>query len=269
MAPQNDVKKIADILSAKVRKFGFCSFDSLRERLIPCRAMNRIPENAQGVISVLFPYSLGEDKYEKANISRYACVKDYHIVALKILNELCERLRSEFAGEEFEAFVDNSPIPEVYAAALSGLGKIGKNGLLINDEYGTWVFIGEIVTTIRLENSSQAQPCDSCGLCEKGCPNGAISNGCIDRSKCLSDITQRKGELSDEHRMLIKNSGCAWGCDACQLVCPHNADVKATEIDEFISSFSPVADVQDLESKAYGWRGRAVVERNIKIIDGE
>ena len=269
MSPKNDVEKIIDIVSARVKKFGFCNFTSVNDSLITCRAISRIPQNAQGIITVLFPYFLGEDKYADASVSRYACVEDYHIVALKILSELCDKLRSEFVGEEFEPFVDNSPIPEVYAAALSGLGRVGKNGLLLNDEYGTWVFIGEIVTTLSLEDSCAVQKCENCGLCERNCPTGAIKGGKVDKSKCLSDITQRKGELSEEHRMLIKRSGCAWGCDVCQLVCPHNGDVKITDIDEFICSFSPIADVDNLENKAYGWRGRAVIERNIKIIDGE
>lgn len=267
MGQPNYMKRLENIVSDSVNCFGFCSFDSLKGSLINCRALNRIPQGAQGVITVLFPYYLGEGKYKNSNISRYACVADYHTVAFKILSDLCDQLRNEWQNEKFEPFVDNSPIPETYAAALSSLGKIGTNGLLINEKYGTWVFIGEIVTTLPLENSSEVQICENCGLCQRKCPTGAIENGKVDKSKCLSDITQRKGELTDEQRRLIKDSGCAWGCDICQLVCPHNRNVKTTNIDEFISSFSPLADVETLENKAYGWRGKNVIERNIKLLE--
>ena len=111
--------------------------------------------------------------------------------------------------------------------------------------------------------------CSQCGLCEINCPCGAISNGKIDKSRCLSDITQRKGELTDEQREMIKRSGCAWGCDVCQLVCPHNVGVKPTDIEEFVNSFSAHADPQSLEGKAYGWRGAAVIDRNLRILNGE
>lgn len=267
MAPLAYEKKLRDILSVYTGDFGFCSFESLKGSLINCRVLNRIPEKAQGVITVLFPYCLEDDKYKNSNISRYACVADYHTVALKILNEVCNELRREWTDEEFEPFVDNSPIPEVYAAALSSLGKVGRNGLLINDKYGTWVFIGEIVTTLYLENSSQLLSCEDCGICQEKCPAGAICDGKIDKSKCLSDITQRKAELNDEQKKLIKENGCAWGCDVCQLVCPCNRGVKITDIDEFISSFSPLADTENLENKAYGWRGKRVIERNLRLLE--
>lgn len=267
MSQSDYVKKLKTILSAYTDNFGFCSFESVKDFLINCRALSRIPQNAQGIITVLFPYFLGEEKYKNTNISRYACVADYHSVALRMLNELCNALRNEWQDEKFEPFVDNSPIPEVYAAALSSLGRIGKNGLLINEKYGTWVFIGEIVTTLRLENSAQVQYCENCGACQSVCPTGAIKNGRVDKSVCLSDITQRKAELSDEQCAMIKQSGCAWGCDICQLVCPHNNDVKTTEIDDFILSFSPLADAENLENKAYGWRGKGVIQRNIKLLE--
>ena len=267
MAQPVYVKRLESILSAHTSTFGFCSFDSLRGSLIECRALKRIPDNAQGVITALFPYYLGDEKYKNANISRYACVADYHSVAAGILDKICADLRSEWQDEAFEPFVDNSPIPEVRAAALSALGRVGKNGLLINEKYGSWVFVGEIVTTLRLENSGEICSCDECGLCIKKCPTGALSDSGVDKSRCLSDITQRKGELSDEERSLIKQSGCVWGCDVCQLVCPHNRGVEITDIDEFIRSFSPVADANNLDGKAYGWRGRAVIQRNMQLLE--
>lgn len=267
MAQPDYVKRLEDIILAHTSDFGFCSFDCVKDLLISCRAKGRIPTSAQGIITLIFPYSLNEESYKGSNLSRYACVCDYHTVALAILERICDDLRAQWPDEQFEPFTDNSPIPEVRAAALSGLGMIGRNGLLITPKYGSWVFIGEIVTTLRLETSGEIHSCSSCGLCEKKCPTGALSGGSVDKAKCLSEITQRKGELTDEQKLLIRESGCAWGCDVCQLVCPYNRGAKVTYIDEFINSFSPIADVESLENKAYGWRGRAVIDRNIKLLE--
>ena len=92
----------------------------------------RIPENTKTVISVLFPYYLGEEFYKNSNVSRYAVSADYHIITGRIINDIAEALRRRFPESSFEAFVDNSPFPEVRAAALAGLGKLGRQGLLIN-----------------------------------------------------------------------------------------------------------------------------------------
>lgn len=267
MAQPDYVKRLEKIISAHTSDFGFCSFDCVKDSLISCRAMGRIPDDAQGIVTLIFPYALDEQRYKGSNLSMYACVADYHTVALNILERICNDLRTQWQGEQFVPFADNSPIPEVRVAALSGLGVIGRNGLLINRKYGSWVFIGEIVTTLCLESSGEIHSCSGCGLCENKCPTGALSGGRVDKSKCLSEITQRKGELTDEQKLLIRESGCAWGCDVCQLVCPHNKDVKSTYIDEFINSFLPLADAESLENKAYGWRGRAVIDRNIKLLE--
>ena len=245
---------------------GVCSFSDVGE-LIPCRAKSRVPENAKSVIVYLFPYFLGEEYYIDSNISKYAVSDDYHNIAGDYLLKITQELRKRFPENKFEYFCDNSPIREVEAAFLCGLGVMGRNGLLINKEYGSFCFIGEIVTDIELPyNLPEDRACLNCGKCEKICPNNAIHKGKVDISRCISDITQKKGELTSEQITLIRNSDSIWGCDICQNVCPMNKNIKVTPIKEFFdSAVNNFKKGDNIDGRAYAWRGRAVIERNFEI----
>lgn len=263
-----DFKKIMDSASPL---WGICPFGRLSSKLLPCRAKSRIPENAKSVIVCCFPYLLVEEEYKNSNVSKYAVVTDYHEVALSRLNRACNELKNLFPSEEFAAFADNSAIPEVEAACIAGLGKRGKNSLLITEKYGSYVFIGEIVTTLEIPCTENAiSSCIQCGKCIRSCPSGALSESGFKKEKCLSEITQKKGELSAEETALLKACGCAWGCDVCQDVCPMNKNAGKTEIAEFLNSAHPVVtEDTPLENRAYEWRGKKVIDRNINILKGE
>ena len=85
----------------------------------------------------------------------------------------------------------------------------------------------------------------------------------VKKESCLSDINQRKGELTPENVELIKNSGCVWGCDVCQDVCPMNRNIAVTPIKEFIETAVSYFETGDnIDNRAYAWRGRKVIERN-------
>lgn len=258
------------ILSEVSPLYGFCPFDEIKDKLISCRAMNRLPEKAATVIIFAFPYLLPEEMYEGSNVSKYAAVEDYHGVVPPRLEKAAEELKKMYPGEEFACFSDNSPIPEVYCAARAGVGVRGKNGLLITKKYGSFVFLGEIVTTLALSSPiKKSGGCLDCGLCAAACPTGAIEGGIINREKCLSDITQRKGELTEEQKDLIRKSGCAWGCDICQNVCPMNRSAEPG-LDEFINSASPVVTKDTpIEGRAFAWRGEKVIRRNLEITDNK
>ncbi len=259
------------ILSEITPVFGVCSFDSIKDSLIECRAKAQIPENAKSVIVALFPYNLGENAYTGSDISKYAVVPDYHDTIGKLLRETAIKLTNAYPDEKFTAFTDNSPVPEIKAAMLSGLGVRGLNGLFINPEFGSWVFIGEIITTKEYEYPKLTEnelQCIKCGKCVEACPTHAINGSGIVPERCLSYITQKKGDLTPEQEELIKNSGCAWGCDICQNICPMNKNVKYDPIEIFKHGAELYARVDsDISDRAYAWRGEKVIKRNLKILE--
>lgn len=255
------------ILSAVTPQYGFCPFDIVADKLIDCRAKSRIPENAKTVIVCLFPYYLGHDKYVGSDISKYAVVPDYHDTITEQLNSTCSKLKVAYPDEEFVVFTDNSPVPEVYAAVNAGLGVRGKNGLLISSEYGSWVFIGEIVTTKDYPAGSiGSTECLNCGKCISACPTGSIAENGFNAEACLSSVTQRKGELTENEQRLIIDSGCIWGCDICQNVCPMNKNIIINPLEAFKNDVRLKADINNLEGRAYAWRGKKVIERNINYL---
>lgn len=248
--------------------WGVCSFVDIADKLIECRAKSRLPENAVSVLCAAFPYFIPVADH---NVSRYAIVPDYHTVVEGMLTKAAEELRRHFLAYHFEPFVDNSPIPEVLAAAKSGLGSIGKHGLLITEEYGSWVFLGEIITDLPLPIALRLETyCCGCGACVSACPAQAISlDGGIDKARCLSSITQQKKELTIEQQLLIRQSGCAWGCDICQEICPYNRDPKITPISMFMQEAQPVIEssaLDQLHQRAFFWRGKKVMERNLALL---
>ena len=246
-----------------IENFGFCDFSLLENNLIECAAKSRLPENSKSVITFLFPYKIKKEKPK--NISRYAAVEDYHKVCSKILEKICFNLKENFKENEFSFFIDNSPIKEVKAAVYSGLGVLGKNGLLINEKYGSYCFIGEIVTNLKIQNvENNITNCIGCDICIKNCPSGFLGDK---NNKCLSAITQQKKSLTYDEEKLIKKSGCIWGCDICQEVCPMNKNKEFTEIKEFINSYRDEYDEnEDIKNRAYEWRGQKVIKRNFDIL---
>lgn len=258
---------ITEIMNSISPLWGICSFDKLKNNLIECRAKSRLPQNAKSVIVACFPYLLPKENYKNSNISKYAVVTDYHEVALSRLQSACNRLKEIFPEEKFVCFADNSPVPEVSSACLAGLGVRGMNSLLITEKYGSYVFIGEIVTSLETKTESrEINPCIECGKCIKTCPANALDGNGVNTEKCLSAITQKKGNLSPEEEKLMLECGCVWGCDICQDICPMNKNAAATEINEFLSSPVPVLTAQtELENRAYEWRGKKVIERNLNL----
>lgn len=262
------MKSLHHILQKHNIAYGIMDFSQIPS-LIECRAKSRLPKNPRSVICFSFPYYVGV--LEEKNVSSYAVIPDYHDYITNTLGIICNEL-SLLYHNEFACFSDISPIPEVFCAVKSGLGFRGKNNLLITKEYGSYVLLGEIVTDMIIAPSVENKDsCLDCGECKNNCPNFAIGQSEVDYSLCVSSISQRKGELTNEEKSAIKRGGLAWGCDQCQEVCPHNKGITATHIQEFLNDVEPVLTNENMDklmkTRAYGYRGRAVLERNLKIIN--
>jgi len=257
------MKKILN--DSGIFEFGVVPFDILKEHLHSFASKDRLPQNAQSVAVMLFPYLT---KPSKRNISLYAVVPDYHKIIGDKLNLVCEALKAEYKEYSFVHFCDNSPVMEVKSAALAGLGVIGKNNLLINKTFGSYVFIAEIVTDMPLEYSvHEIKYCNGCNKCVKACPSKALC-GEFKKDLCLSYITQKKEPLSKDEEALIKKTGIIWGCDICSESCPMNARAKMTNIKEFLDGAQPIITNENynkIKDRAYAWRGEKVIKRNINI----
>ena len=158
-----------------------------------------------------------------ANISRYALGRDYHKTVRQRLNRLAKRIE-EHVEHKFRAFVDSAPVLEKPLAAKAGLGWVGKHTLVLNEEAGSFFFLGEIFTDIPFEPNHDAAEdrCGACRACINVCPTGAIIGPRqLDARRCISYLTiEHKGAIPVEFRKAIGNR--VFGCDDCQLICPWN-----------------------------------------------
>ena len=231
--------------------------------------------DGKSAIVCLFPYYIGR---EKGNLSLYARSLDYHKVIKDRLSPVCDFIRQSFPDALCEIFADIGPSIDRHLAYNAGLGFYGKNGMLINDAYGSWFFIGYILTNLPLEaDSPTTKSCLGCGKCFASCPGGALGESfCLE--KCASHISQKKGELSDEEIEILRKSGLIFGCDTCQSVCPHN-DIEPCAFDEFKKDLIHSLEKSDLDTlsgrefmkkhkdRAFSWRGKGVLERNLTILE--
>lgn len=261
MLSQKEKVDIKNIMSTNNMPYvSFCEFDFVKENLISCRKKALLPQNAKTIIMVIFPYKVNEAP-PKA-LSRYAAIPDYHTVCQRYLMAAATELKEKYPSNEFCVFIDNSPIPEVAAAAHSGLGAYGKNGLLIHEKYGSFVFLGEIVTDLEIEPDKGGKKCLDCGQCSNACP----TNLC--KATCLSAVNQQKNPLNDEQKEKIIKSGYIWGCDICSESCPMNKNVPVTYIKEFVNGYRNEYQIgEPFEDRAYAWRGIEVIKRNAKLFD--
>lgn len=213
----------------------------------------------------------------RRTISLYAVPRDYHIFYAELFAEFRERLEPLYPDVKFKCFADSSPIGEVAAASKSGLGMVGESGLLITRRYGSFVFLGEIITDIEVSEPGktyEVERCDGCGRCKAACPCECTDSD-DKRERCLSALTQSKKGLSENALRLMREKGTVWGCDECQLVCPYNEAAEETPIEWFRRDLilSPsetelsAMTEEEFRARAFSWRGRAVISRNIKAVE--
>lgn len=249
--------------AAGIEKFGVASY----EETLPGTGFKQreMFEGMDSVIVCLIPWDTGMN--DGRNMARYAVGENYHTIAAERLSVATEILHRAFPDETFKFFVDSSPVAEVRAAVLAGLGVRGKNNLLISREYGTRCAIGEIVSSKHFAKSQKAVGnCFGCMKCVENCPGGALTENGYNKEKCVSYMNQIKKEITPEEEALIKKVGFICGCDCCTDVCPMNRHADGTGWDVFKVTAKPVfTPGMDMSDRAYGWKEENVL-RNYKII---
>jgi epoxyqueuosine reductase len=183
------------------------------------------------------PYSNVFSDRELGWISRYAWGQDYHEVVRRGLEQLAEQLKAEFGSFESRACVDTAPLLERSYAARAGLGWIGKNTCLINQENGSWFFLGELLVSREFQPDGPAPDrCGTCSRCIDACPTGALvpdgDRYALDARLCISYFTiELRGPVPESKREHVTHH--VFGCDICQDVCPWNSGAPVTAEVEF------------------------------------
>jgi epoxyqueuosine reductase len=205
-------------------------------------------------------------------VSRYAWGDDYHEIAGDKLHELLSWTKAKWQQTEGKVCVDIQPMMDKAWAVRAGLGWIGKHTNVITEEYGSWVFIGELLLNLELayDETQVADQCGSCTLCIDACPTGAIVEPYVLNSNlCISHATieSRAPHIADE--VATNLEGWLYGCDICQDVCPWNQMTSETTESRFEPRAGNVdaslADVLQLTPEAYAARFRRSAMKRAKL----
>lgn len=257
----------------------------IEERIYPEKTF----ENPKTIISIAlaYPTKIKEDipKDEKRGMfSRASWGIDYHDVLKDRLTKLIAYIQSLAVEKEsmenwrFAPQVDTGELVDVAVAQRAGLGFIGRNGLLITEEFGSFVYLGEIITNIDFEVDEPVPfGCGDCTRCVTACPTQALlGNGSMNAQRCLSYQTQTKGMMPEEYRKKMRN--VIYGCDICQMVCPYNKgkdfhfhQEMEPEVETVYPKLKPMLSMSNKEFKGkFGhlsgaWRGKKPLQRNALI----
>ena len=198
----------------------------------------QLQPGTQSIITFILPYYQELPKQWTEKISIYVTKNDYHNVAKKIGKPVIDFLQKIDPEFHPRVYVDSAPMIDKYWAWKAGLGFIGENTLLINGQYGSYVFISNICTSLLppIEHIQQPQSdkCSNCKKCVVACPTQALlHNKKLNASKCISYLTIEKKQ-NDYSDLSNKNTNYIYGCDICQNVCPYNSNIPQTKINDFI-----------------------------------
>jgi epoxyqueuosine reductase len=218
-------------------------------------------------------------------LSAYITKEDYHLVLAEKMEMLVQNISNKTArvlkkNINYKIYVDTAPFLERAVAEKAGVGFIGKNSMLINPQFGSSIFLGEILIDVKIETDTPLDiNCGECRKCLDNCEGGALKAPYyLDVNSCISYLTQKKGLLPADERKVI--GGHIWGCDKCQLLCPYNQtdfaknknkhfiDPSLEYFDKDLEYFltmdrkNPPAELKDT---AMIWRGSRVLLRNAII----
>ncbi|MED1913787.1 tRNA epoxyqueuosine(34) reductase QueG [Bacillus thuringiensis] len=285
-----------------IDKIGFASadpFTTLKERLIVHREKGYesgfeehdlekrtnpelLLDGARSLISIALAYPSklknppkSEPGAYRGILCRAAWGTDYHHVLRDKLDKLTRFIMELEPGTRIESMVDTGELSDRAVAERAGIGFVGKNCAIITPEFGSWVYLGELVTNLPLPSDQPIEEgCGDCNICVDACPTGAlIQGGQLDAQRCVAYLTQVKDFIPDEFRGKIGNR--LYGCDTCQTVCPKNRRIDNDHHAEFQPDpeiakplLVPLLQMSNKEFKekfgqsSSSWRGKKPIQRN-------
>lgn len=234
------------------------------------------PEARSMIVCAVSYYPTEVQSSEAPQISKYAYGRDYHKVLKKVLTSFAEGLTEVFGEHIYRVCIDTAPISERYWAQRAGIGYVGKNQNIIIPKVGSYVFLGEILTSLDLTPSQPLRrSCGNCTRCIDACPTRALSLDGLDARRCLSYLTiEHRGEIPEGLHTSLGTR--IYGCDTCQDVCPYNRTPVQTRLFPASSKIIRLSDddIRDFTEDVYAslFFGSAVtrakyegMKRNISI----
>lgn len=261
------------------RSSGF-EHKNIEERIKPRLSLS----SAKTIISIAiaYPHKLPvkppKTQYKRGKITPNSWGLDYHYVLEEKLQRLAQGIESlcQDFPLEHKIMVDTGALVDTVVAQRSGIGFIGKNGLVISKEFGSYMYLGELITNLEIEPDSPVDyDCGDCHRCLDACPTSCLlGDGSMNAKRCLSFQTQDKGMMDLEFRKKIKT--VIYGCDICQICCPYNKGIHnplASEIDPELAEpeLLPFLELSNSQFKkkfgmiAGSWRGKNILQRNAII----
>ncbi|MGI8317151.1 tRNA epoxyqueuosine(34) reductase QueG [Halobacillus mangrovi] len=251
---------------------------SVNERTEPSRLL----PGAQSIISIALAYPSKMHDAPKSRkgdrrgiFCRASWGQDYHDVLRDRLNKLGAFIQEHFPEVELKSMVDTGELSDRAVAERAGIGFSGKNCAVITPEFGSYVYLGELVTNIPFAPDDPVDDsCGDCNICVDACPTGAlVQGGQLNAQRCIAFLTQTKGFLPDEFRSKIGNR--LYGCDTCQTVCPKNRKKDFHHHQEFEPDpevvkpkLTPLLSISNRQFKekfgfiSGSWRGKKPIQRN-------
>jgi epoxyqueuosine reductase len=203
-------------------------------------------------------------------ISQYALGDDYHDLIKPRLHQLADFIRSLAPDAETRACVDTAPVMEKELAARAGIGWMGKNTCIINPHIGSWLFLGEVITTLDLPTDEPAiDRCGTCRRCIDACPTGAITDAYkLNARKCISYLTiEHRSDIDPALQSQIGE--WLYGCDICQDVCPWNGKAPFSNESGFQPRFESARldlnEVQQWQPSDYSARLKGSAMKRVKL----
>lgn len=217
-----------------------------------CVRLDYLPARSESLADLL-------DHHDKAYISRYALGRDYHKLMRKRLQQYAENIQTIIGDFGYRVFTDSAPVLEKQLAVKAGLGWRGKHSNILHRQHGSWFFLGEIYTDLKLPvDQPLAQHCGDCSSCMDKCPTQAIvAPYVVDARRCISYLTiEHHSVIAEEFREAIGNR--IYGCDDCQIFCPWNRFETLTREVDFKARHQ-LDDISLLE--CFSWSEREFLHR--------